>query len=102
MDFGAGYGVWSQTYDELANPIVALDQRSVLPLLQALDLGRTLDAACGTGRHTETLRDLGHSVVGVDASAEMLAVARAKLPSERLALGTLEHLPIRTGAFDSA
>src|SRR3989344_4441036 len=31
-----------------------------------------LDVACGAGRHLRWLRGLGHSVVGVDRSAEAL------------------------------
>jgi SAM-dependent methyltransferase len=42
-----------------------------------------LDVACGTARHLEYLRR-EHSVVGVDGSAEMLRVARRRLPKVRL------------------
>ena len=34
---------------------------------------RVLDIACGGGRHARALRDLGHDVVGIDLSAELLA-----------------------------
>ena len=39
---------------------------------------RLLDLGCGTGNHTVRLAERGHGVVGVDRSAEMLALARAK------------------------
>lgn len=43
--------------------------------------GRTvLDAGCGTGRVAIELAGRGVSVIGVDADAEMLAVARTKAP----------------------
>jgi SAM-dependent methyltransferase len=42
-----------------------------------------LDVACGTGRHLEFLRRR-YECVGVDASAEMLRVARRRLPGVRL------------------
>ena len=32
-----------------------------------------LDVACGAGRHLRYLRELGHTVVGVDRSAEAIA-----------------------------
>lgn len=37
-----------------------------------------LDLGCGTGRHAEALARHGHSVVGVDRSAGMLALARKR------------------------
>ncbi|MGI6168203.1 MAG: class I SAM-dependent DNA methyltransferase [Christensenellales bacterium] len=40
---------------------------------------RILDAACGTGNMTLALAALGHDVVGVDVSNEMLQIAAAKL-----------------------
>ncbi|HUI38466.1 MAG TPA: class I SAM-dependent methyltransferase [Thermoplasmata archaeon] len=47
-----------------------------------------LDVACGTGRHLEFLRR-GHTAVGVDASPDMLRVARRRLPGVRLVLGDM-------------
>jgi SAM-dependent methyltransferase len=47
-----------------------------------------LDVACGTGEHLSTLRTLLPDAEGLDASAAMLEVARAKLP--RTALHTAD------------
>jgi SAM-dependent methyltransferase len=47
-----------------------------------------LDVACGTGRHLAHLRR-NHSVIGVDASPEMLRIARRRLPGVRLVLGDM-------------
>jgi SAM-dependent methyltransferase len=41
-----------------------------------------VDVGCGTGRHTAFLAERGFSVVGIDASAAMLEVARARSPSD--------------------
>ncbi|MBI2207396.1 MAG: methyltransferase domain-containing protein [Candidatus Rokubacteria bacterium] len=62
---------------------------------------RALDAGCGTGFQTATLRALGWTVHGVDLSAGLLAVARRKWPSAPLACGDLETLPYRDAAFDA-
>ena len=43
-----------------------------------------LDVACGTGRHLEHLRRR-HPVVGIDASPEMLRIARRRAPGIRFA-----------------
>jgi ubiquinone/menaquinone biosynthesis C-methylase UbiE len=62
-----------------------------------------LDAGCGTGRFATALADTGLARVwGVDASPEMLAVARAKTRRAGFKLGRLEELPFRDGWFDAA
>ena len=49
-----------------------------------------LDVACGAGRHMRWMHDLGHRVLGVDASREALALAGAY--GETL-LADLENAP---------
>jgi SAM-dependent methyltransferase len=62
-----------------------------------------LDAGCGTGRLAADLADSGLARVwGVDASPEMLAVARAKTRRAGFKEGRLEALPFRDGWFDAA
>src|SRR2546422_11320212 len=68
----AGYGLWSQRYDQPGNPIVALEEPEVWSLIEALPPGPALDAACGTGRHARRLAALGHDVAGVDLTPQML------------------------------
>ena len=41
---------------------------------------RILDAGCGTGRHARGLRDRGHDVELLDASARLLDLARRRCP----------------------
>nr|WP_281387053.1 class I SAM-dependent methyltransferase [Jiangella mangrovi] len=59
-----------------------------------------MDAACGTGRHAAYLAELGHTVIGVDSSLDMLAVARTKVPSGSFLDGSLEALPVPDDAVD--
>ena len=62
-----------------------------------------LDAGCGTGRFTAELAESGVARVwGVDASPEMLAVARAKTRRAGFKEGRLEALPFRDGWFEAA
>ena len=102
LDAHAGYAAWSGRYDELPNPLIQLEEPVVRRLLDEVPPGRALDAACGTGRHAQYLRGRGHRVVGVDASAEMLARARAKLPDVDFRLGALSALPLETASVDLA
>jgi ubiquinone/menaquinone biosynthesis C-methylase UbiE len=57
---------------------------------------RTLDVACGTGFLTRHLRG---DVVGLDASASMLEVARRQAPQARFEQGDALVLPFADGAF---
>ena len=76
-----GYAMWAPFYDEPGNALLEIEQPIVREILDDLPVGVALDAACGTGRHTAYLAGLGHSVIGVDSSPEMLAVASEKVPA---------------------
>lgn len=89
-----GYRAWAETYDRPGNRLIDLEQPIVRRILDGLPRGTALDAACGTGRHAEYLASLGHTVIGVDGSAEMLAIARAKVPGGDFREGDLHHLPV--------
>jgi ubiquinone/menaquinone biosynthesis C-methylase UbiE len=61
---------------------------------------RVLDAGCGTGRFLAALEPQAR-VWGIDASAEMLAVARERVPrSVRLKRARVEEAPFRPAWFD--
>jgi ubiquinone/menaquinone biosynthesis C-methylase UbiE len=58
---------------------------------------RTLDVGCGTGFLTRHLRG---DVVGLDASARMLELAREQVPNARFVQGDALSLPFDDGAFE--
>jgi SAM-dependent methyltransferase len=64
--------------------------------------GEILDAGMGPGRLCGELASAGWTVSGVDASAEMVEVARARLPEsgERLRCASIESLPFPGETFD--
>jgi SAM-dependent methyltransferase len=95
-----GYTAWSATYDRPGNPLIAAEQPAVWSLLDELEPGRALDAACGTGRHTARLVELGHQVIGVDLTPAMLERARAAVPEAEFREGDLTRLPVETGGVD--
>lgn len=97
-DVHAGYGAWSANYDEPGNPVIAIEEPVVRRLLDALPLGRALDAACGTGRHAAYLASLGHDVVAADTTLEMLRSA----PVPNRARSDVRALPLASATLDAA
>jgi ubiquinone/menaquinone biosynthesis C-methylase UbiE len=63
--------------------------------------GRVLDVGCGTGRNLP-LYAPGLSVVGVDIDADSLAAAKRRSPGTPLVRASVQALPFRDGAFDTA
>ncbi len=63
---------------------------------------RVLDVGCGTGRLAEALRSEARAKVwAIDSSAQMVDVARQKLPADiGVRRGDAERLPFRDGWFD--
>ena len=100
-DIGEGYLHWSQNYDRPLR-LFAIEQPPMLQLIDPLPAGVALDAACGTGRYAVHLHERGHTVIGVDQSPAMLALARAKLPGCTFLEGDLQDLPVDTGSIDAA
>jgi ubiquinone/menaquinone biosynthesis C-methylase UbiE len=97
-----GYPEWAPGYDEPSNPIIRLEE-SVVPVLLAESLpGMALDAACGTGRHTARLVELGHDVVGVDETEAMLSFARTRVPGADFQIGSLTALALEDEEVDLA
>jgi ubiquinone/menaquinone biosynthesis C-methylase UbiE len=78
-------------------------QEVAATLIREADLAgrRVLDIGCGTGRFLSQLADVAKAW-GVDASPEMLEVARSRVGSAGLKLGTAEELPFKDGWFERA
>jgi ubiquinone/menaquinone biosynthesis C-methylase UbiE len=66
-------------------------------VIEALDPGRTVDVACGTGFLTRHLRG---DVVGLDQSARMLEEAHRQAPSVTCVVGDGLALPFVDHSFD--
>jgi ubiquinone/menaquinone biosynthesis C-methylase UbiE len=60
-----------------------------------------LDIGCGTGRFLAQLAEIAKAW-GVDPSPEMLEVARSRVGSAGLKLGSAEQLPFKDGWFERA
>jgi len=99
-----GYECWAPLYDHAPNPLLAREERHLVPLLTNLRKTSALDLACGTGRWLERLIAQGcESGVGIDCSSAMLRVAGKKRALRgRLATADCEQLPLPSAAFDLA
>jgi SAM-dependent methyltransferase len=75
------------------------ERETVERFVTSLSPGRIPDIGCGTGFLTRHLRG---SVVGVDQSAEVLELARARLPGTELVCAEVPPLPFGNRAFDFA
>lgn len=93
---------YDAAYDARGAPGRALRDRLATVLELAGDgPGDALDAGMGPGRLVVELERRGWHVSGVDASPEMVALARKRVPgaAERLIVGTLEALPFPDARF---
>jgi len=82
---------------------IAWSSAAAAPLLMSLagrGTGRCLDLGCGTGVHLAALADVGWSVVGVDAPADQLRVARQRAGRvAALVRGDAARLPFPARSF---
>jgi SAM-dependent methyltransferase len=69
---------WDERFREGEYPTDAEPSALLKRFVAALDTGRALDVATGTGRNAVYLADHGHSVVGLDRSIEGLRIARER------------------------
>jgi demethylmenaquinone methyltransferase/2-methoxy-6-polyprenyl-1,4-benzoquinol methylase len=71
--------------------------RDLCAAVAAMPAASTLDVACGTGFLTRHLRG---AVTGLDQSAQMLEIARERIPGGRVVQGDAVPLPFQDGSFD--
>jgi SAM-dependent methyltransferase len=95
----------AEVYDEQFVPALFRHWGPVLCDAAGITSGqRVLDVACGTGALTAAVAGRvspGGKVLGLDASPEMLAVARRKRPDIEWHLGRAESLPFADASFDA-
>lgn len=84
-----------------------VQEATVLPLYEAVlketavgPRTRVLDVGCGAGLFGRLASERGAGLVGLDASAALLAIARERVPSGDFRSGEMEELPFEDGQFD--
>lgn len=92
-------------YDAIAawyhdfRPSLSSAERDALERFLGAGAGRCLDLGCGTGVAAPVLSELGWSVVGVDASEELLRLARER--DVDVVRASVEALPFPDASFDA-
>ncbi|RFB91700.1 ArsR family transcriptional regulator [Rhizobium leguminosarum bv. trifolii] len=74
---------------------------AVIRLLGSQPIDSLLDLGTGTGRILELLSGLYRRAIGVDASRDMLSVARANLDKSRITKATVRHADILNLPFEA-
>jgi SAM-dependent methyltransferase len=95
---------WERAADHYGDAFGSLTSQTIPALLRAAGVGagtRLLDVASGPGYVAAAAAGEGASVVGVDFSAEMVALAARRYPALEFLDGDAEALPFPDGAFDA-
>jgi len=94
--WGARARDWAELQEPQCRPVFerALERAGVGPAT------RYLDAGCGAGLAAQIASCRGARVAAIDAAANLLAVARERVPGADLRDGDIEALPFDDDAFD--
>ena len=94
--WGAAAEDWASLFEPLSKPIW-------VAMLDAAEVGkgtRFLDLGCGGGGATILAFEQGALVTGLDAAANLIAIAQKRIPSGDFRVGDLEDLPFDDDFFD--
>ena len=102
LDVDEAYACWASSYDNTPNPLTALEERLLTPMLPAFSDRDVVDLGCGTGRWLQRLQPIRpRSLTGVDSSAAMLTQAGKKcLLSTSLIEANCTSTPLASGSAD--
>jgi len=99
--FDAVASLYDSWYDTPLGQKVDELERDLLYQFARLQSGeRALDAGTGTGHFAIDLAARGFTVIGVDLSTQMLAVAQSKATAVHLLRGDAARLPLVSASFD--
>ncbi len=95
--WGAGATDWSELVEPMSRPLY----EAVLDAVGVAPDTRLLDAGCGSGLALQIARARGAQVTGLDAAADLLRIARRRVPDGDIRQGELEELPFGDSQFDA-
>lgn len=100
MSIDKQYNTFAKDFsDSVSLPLIS---RNVFYKILGDDLsGKSLlDVACGDGTDLVYYQEKGAIVSGIDASEELIDIAKAKLPNSEINVALLENLPFNENTFD--
>jgi SAM-dependent methyltransferase len=89
---------WAELAEPSNEPLFA-------QVLRELNLGAgttLLDIGCGSGYAARMAAALGATVTGIDITAELIEIARVRLPPGHFRVAGMDALPFEDGTFDAA
>jgi ubiquinone/menaquinone biosynthesis C-methylase UbiE len=92
------YDLTAHFYDRRYGEIQREKYDAVLANIR--NVGRILDAGCGTGMLLGPLLEKAKLVIGIDMSTKMLCAAKKRAPGASLVLADADNLPFADGSFD--
>jgi SAM-dependent methyltransferase len=99
---GQAWGARSADWAYLLEPYARPANQVVFDKLGVADGMRLLDIACGSGFAAHLASRRGAAVAGIDASADLVAIARARTPEGDFRVGDMFALPFPDASFDAA
>lgn len=97
---GRFWGARARDWSDVAEP---MNRRVYDVVLQHIGVGAQtnyLDVGCGSGFAAQLAAERGAKVFGVDAAANLLAIAQSRVPAGEFRVGDLEELPFADHAFE--
>ncbi len=87
---------WADIQEQTVSPVY----HEVLKRAKVGNATNYLDVGCGSGMATHLASDLGATVSGIDASDELLTIAKERSQKANFNIGDLEVLPFDDDSFD--
>ncbi len=94
--WGQRPGDWAAIQEQTGNAgyVYALDE------LQLSGNETLLDVGCGSGLFCQMACNAGAKITGIDATAELIEQAKARVPGVSFSVGEMEQLPFADESFD--
>ena len=100
IEAGRGWGARAEEWAYLFEPYALPANQLVFDRLGVGAGTRYLDVACGSGFAANIAHRRGATVSGLDASDDLIRIARARTPDADFRVGDMFALPFDEGAFD--
>ena len=98
---------WGALWDERANDWAGVEDQQAPTYEEALRRvelasgARALEVGCGSGTFLRLAANRGARVTGIDASEELVQLARKRVPEADVRVADLESLPFGDASFDA-